>query len=50
MTGDSAPANTRTFMSAALAARKDPAGELEFAVALINRVTAGSTHVRTAGR
>jgi 5-methyltetrahydropteroyltriglutamate--homocysteine methyltransferase len=35
-----APANTRTFMCAALAARKDPAEELEFAVSLINRVTA----------
>lgn len=30
---------TRTFMCAALAARKDPAEELDFAVALINRVT-----------
>lgn len=30
---------TRTFMCAALAARKDPAEELEFAVGLINRVT-----------
>jgi 5-methyltetrahydropteroyltriglutamate--homocysteine methyltransferase len=30
---------TRTFMCAALAARQDPAEELEFAVALINRVT-----------
>ncbi|MBI2954499.1 MAG: cobalamin-independent methionine synthase II family protein [Chloroflexi bacterium] len=29
---------TRTFMCAALAARKDPAEELEFAVSLINRV------------
>lgn len=29
---------TRTFMCAALAARKDPAEELEFAVELINRV------------
>lgn len=43
-----APANTRTFMCAALAARKDPAEELEFAVTLINRVTAGVTNVRTA--
>ena len=36
-----APANTRTFMCAALAARKDPAEELEFAVTLINRVIDG---------
>ena len=33
-----APGRTRTFMCAALAARKDPAEELEFAVSLINRV------------
>lgn len=32
---------TRTFMCAALAARKDPAEELSFAVALINRVVDG---------
>lgn len=32
---------TRTFMCAALAARKDPAEELEFAVSLINRVVEG---------
>lgn len=32
---------TRTFMCAALAARKDPAEELEFAVSLLNRVTEG---------
>ena len=32
--------NTRTFMCAALAARKDPAEELAFAVSLINRVVA----------
>ena len=38
---------TRTFMCAALAARKDPAEELEFAVDLINRVVAGLTGVRT---
>jgi len=38
---------TRTFMCAALAARKDPAEELEFAVALINRVVAGLDGVRT---
>ena len=30
--------NTRTFMCAALAARKDPAEELAFAVSLIDRV------------
>jgi len=38
---------TRTFMCAALAARKDPAEELEFAVDLINRVVAGLDGVRT---
>lgn len=38
---------TRTFMCAALAARKDPAEELEFAVELINRVVAGLDGVRT---
>jgi 5-methyltetrahydropteroyltriglutamate--homocysteine methyltransferase len=32
---------TRTFMCAALAARKDPAEELELAVALVNRVVEG---------
>jgi 5-methyltetrahydropteroyltriglutamate--homocysteine methyltransferase len=32
---------TRTFMCAALAARQDPAEELEFAVSLINRVVDG---------
>jgi 5-methyltetrahydropteroyltriglutamate--homocysteine methyltransferase len=32
---------TRTFMCAALAARKDPAEELEFAVSLMNRVVDG---------
>jgi 5-methyltetrahydropteroyltriglutamate--homocysteine methyltransferase len=37
---------TRTFMCAALAARKDPADELEFAVDLINRVVAGLDGVR----
>jgi 5-methyltetrahydropteroyltriglutamate--homocysteine methyltransferase len=37
---------TRTFMCAALAARKDPAEELEFAVDLINRVVAGLDGVR----
>jgi len=42
-----APANTRTFMCAALAARKDPAEELECAVTLINRVLSGIDNVRT---
>ena len=37
---------TRTFMCAALAARKDPAEELEFAVDLLNRVVAGFDEVR----
>jgi 5-methyltetrahydropteroyltriglutamate--homocysteine methyltransferase len=37
---------TRTFMCAALAARKDPAEELEFAVTLINRVIEGLDDVR----
>jgi len=41
-----APTRTRTFMCAALSARADPAEELEFAVALINRVVAGLTGVR----
>ena len=36
----------RTFMCAALAARKDPAEELEFAVDLLNRVIAGFENVR----
>ena len=36
-----APSRTRTFMCAALAARKDPAEELTFATSLINRVVAG---------
>src|SRR5262249_9086254 len=36
----------RTFMCAALAARKDPAEELEFAVYLVNRVVAGFEGVR----
>ena len=35
------PGNTRTFMCAALAARKDPADELALAVSLINRVVEG---------
>ena len=38
---------TRTFMCAALAARKDPQEELEFAVGLINRVVEGLSGVRT---
>jgi 5-methyltetrahydropteroyltriglutamate--homocysteine methyltransferase len=38
---------TRTFMCAALAARKDPAEELEFAVSLINRVVDGVEGIRT---
>lgn len=38
---------TRTFMCAALAARKDPAEELELAVELINRVMQGLDGVRT---
>ena len=37
---------TRTFMCAALAARKDPGEELEFAVSLINRVVEGFDGVR----
>ncbi len=37
---------TRTFMCAALAARKDPAEELDFAVSLLNRVTEGFRGVR----
>jgi 5-methyltetrahydropteroyltriglutamate--homocysteine methyltransferase len=36
----------RTFMCAALAARRDPAEELEFAVYLLNRVTQGTDSVR----
>ena len=38
---------TRTFMCAALAARKDPAEELAFAVSLINRVLEDARGVRT---
>ena len=38
---------TRTFMCAALAARHDPAEELEFATNLLNRVTDGLDGVRT---
>ncbi len=37
---------TRTFMCAALAARNDPAEELEFAVDLINRVVTGLDGLR----
>jgi 5-methyltetrahydropteroyltriglutamate--homocysteine methyltransferase len=42
-----APGRTRTFMCAALAARRDPADELELAVSLINRVVEGVQGVRT---
>ena len=38
---------TRTFMCAALAARKDPQEELEFAVSMIGRVLEGAGEVRT---
>jgi 5-methyltetrahydropteroyltriglutamate--homocysteine methyltransferase len=41
-----APGRTRTFMCAALAARKDPAEELELAVSLVNRVVDGVTGPR----
>jgi 5-methyltetrahydropteroyltriglutamate--homocysteine methyltransferase len=41
-----APGRTRTFMCAALAARRDPAEELEFAVSLINGVVAGFNDMR----
>lgn len=41
-----APGRTRTFMCAALAARNDPAEELDFAVSLINRVVDGVTGAR----
>lgn len=41
-----APGRTRTFMCAALAARKDPAEELEFAVSLINAVVTGVDGLR----
>jgi 5-methyltetrahydropteroyltriglutamate--homocysteine methyltransferase len=41
-----APGRTRTFMCAALASRKDPAEELEFAVSLINDVVSGFDDVR----
>jgi 5-methyltetrahydropteroyltriglutamate--homocysteine methyltransferase len=41
-----APSRTRTFMCAALAARKDPAEELGFATSLINRVVDGFGGIR----
>jgi 5-methyltetrahydropteroyltriglutamate--homocysteine methyltransferase len=41
-----APGRTRTFMCAALAARRDPAEELELAVSLINRVVEGVRDLR----
>jgi 5-methyltetrahydropteroyltriglutamate--homocysteine methyltransferase len=41
-----APGRTRTFMCAALAARRDPVEELTFATALINRVVEGLGGVR----
>ena len=41
-----ASGSTRTFMCAALAARKDPTEELELAVSLMNRVVEGVTGVR----
>jgi 5-methyltetrahydropteroyltriglutamate--homocysteine methyltransferase len=41
-----APDRTRTFMCAALAARNDPAEELELAVSLINRVVDGIGGIR----
>ncbi len=41
-----APGRTRTFMCAALAARKDPAEELAFATSLINRVVEGFSDLR----
>jgi len=41
-----APGSTRTFMCAALAARRDPAEELELAVSLLNRVVEGIRDVR----
>jgi 5-methyltetrahydropteroyltriglutamate--homocysteine methyltransferase len=41
-----APGRTRTFMCAALAARRDPAEELELAVSLINRVVEGVRGLR----
>jgi 5-methyltetrahydropteroyltriglutamate--homocysteine methyltransferase len=41
-----APGRTRTFMCAALAARRDPAEELAFATSLVNRVAEGFDGVR----
>jgi 5-methyltetrahydropteroyltriglutamate--homocysteine methyltransferase len=41
-----APGRTRTFMCAALAARKDPAEELAFATMLVNRVVEGFGDLR----
>ncbi len=41
-----ASGRTRTFMCAALAARKDPSEELELAVSLINRVVSGLDGLR----
>lgn len=41
-----APGRTRTFMCAALAAKRDPGEELEFAVSLINQVVAGIDGLR----
>jgi len=41
-----APGRTRTFMCAALAARKDPGEELAFATSLINRVVGGFGRIR----
>ena len=41
-----APGRTRTFMCAALAARQDPAEELELAVSLINRVVQDFDSIR----
>jgi 5-methyltetrahydropteroyltriglutamate--homocysteine methyltransferase len=41
-----APGSTRTFMCAALAARRNPAEELELAVSLLNRVVEGIRDVR----
>jgi len=41
-----APGRTRTFMCAALAARRDPAEELDFAVSLINEVVEGIDGLR----
>jgi len=42
-----APGRTRTFMCAALAARRDPAEELELAVSLLNQVVSGFSGTRT---